>query len=105
LLSPAITRRLIREYVSLPPNGVSSSALPVLTNREREVVALAARGLSNEDIAERLVISHATAKTHISRAMTKLRARDRAQLVVYAYESGLVSPPAPEGSPGGRWRR
>jgi DNA-binding NarL/FixJ family response regulator len=62
-----------------------------LTNREREVVALAARGLSNDDIAARMVISQATAKTHISRAMTKLQARDRAQLVVFAYESGLVT--------------
>jgi DNA-binding NarL/FixJ family response regulator len=64
----------------------------VLTNREREVVALAARGLSNDEIAAQMVISLATAKTHISRAMTKLRARDRAQLVVLAYESGLVTP-------------
>ncbi|AGZ41511.1 response regulator [Actinoplanes friuliensis] len=92
LLSPAITRRLIGEYVSRPPRGDRATALEVLTNREREVVALAARGLSNDEIAAGMVISVATAKTHISRAMTKLRARDRAQLVVLAYESGLVTP-------------
>ncbi len=63
-----------------------------LTNREREAVALAARGLSNDEIADRMVISPLTAKTHVNRAMTKLQARDRAQLVVFAYESGLVSP-------------
>jgi DNA-binding NarL/FixJ family response regulator len=91
LLSPAITRRLISEYVSRPPQGRHGAALNSLTNREREVVALAARGLSNDDIAARMVISQATAKTHISRAMTKLQARDRAQLVVFAYESGLVT--------------
>ena len=91
LLAPAITRRLIGEFVSRPPRGPLHGAVDTLTNREREVVALAARGLSNDEIAERMVISLATAKTHISRAMTKLRARDRAQLVVFAYESGLVS--------------
>jgi DNA-binding NarL/FixJ family response regulator len=64
----------------------------VLTNREREVTALVARGLSNDEIAAHMVISPTTAKTHVSRAMTKLRARDRAQLVVFAYESGLVTP-------------
>ncbi|MEE6260092.1 response regulator transcription factor [Plantactinospora sonchi] len=93
LLSPGITRRLIGEYVSRPPRGDLTTVLGVLTNREREVVALAARGLSNEEIAAQMVISLATAKTHVSRAMTKLRARDRAQLVVLAYESGLVTPP------------
>ncbi|MBE1490566.1 response regulator [Plantactinospora soyae] len=92
LLSPTITRRLIDEYVSRPPHGDLSQALEILTNREREVVALAARGLSNDEIAAQMVISQATAKTHVSRAMTKLHARDRAQLVVLAYESGLVSP-------------
>jgi DNA-binding NarL/FixJ family response regulator len=96
LLSPAITRRLIGEYVSHPLRSNRSAALEVLTNREREVVALAARGMSNDEIAAGMVISVATAKTHISRAMTKLRARDRAQLVVLAYESGLVTPAAPE---------
>ncbi|MEO3925697.1 response regulator transcription factor [Micromonosporaceae bacterium B7E4] len=92
LLSPTITRRLIDEYVSRPPQGQFSSVLEVLTNREREVVALVARGMSNDEIAAQMVISLATAKTHVSRAMTKLRARDRAQLVVLAYESGLVTP-------------
>ncbi|WP_433607611.1 response regulator [Dactylosporangium sp. CA-139114] len=91
LLSPAITRRLIGEYVARPPRGPLHGAVSTLTNREREVVALAARGLSNDEIAQRMVISLATAKTHVSRAMTKLRARDRAQLVVFAYESGLVT--------------
>ncbi|MEV4757039.1 response regulator transcription factor [Micromonospora sp. NPDC049559] len=94
LLSPAITRRLIGEFVSRPPRGGLGAGLEVLTNREREVVALAARGMSNDEIAAHMVISLATAKTHISRAMTKLRARDRAQLVVLAYESGLVTPPS-----------
>ncbi|MEU6792625.1 response regulator transcription factor [Nonomuraea wenchangensis] len=91
LLSPAITRRLIGEYVARRP-GPSPEALGVLTNREREVTALVARGLSNDEIAAHMVISPTTAKTHVSRAMTKLRARDRAQLVVFAYESGLVTP-------------
>ncbi|MBG6105190.1 response regulator [Micromonospora vinacea] len=92
LLSPAITRRLISEYLTHPPPGARGAELATLTRREREVVALAARGLSNDEIAARMVISVATAKTHISRAMTKLRARDRAQLVVLAYEAGLVVP-------------
>jgi DNA-binding NarL/FixJ family response regulator len=90
LLSPAITRRLIGEYVARRPDA--PGALDVLTNREREVTALVARGLSNDEIAAHMVISPTTAKTHVSRAMTKLQARDRAQLVVFAYESGLVSP-------------
>ncbi|MQA86662.1 MAG: response regulator [Streptosporangiales bacterium] len=92
LLSPSITRRLISEFVSRPPDGSSGAGLEILTNREREVVALVARGLSNEEIAAYMVISPTTAKTHVSRAMTKLHARDRAQLVVFAYESGLVTP-------------
>ncbi|WP_106397083.1 response regulator [Actinocorallia populi] len=91
LLSPAITRRLIGEYVARRPGPVPE-ALDILTNREREVTALVARGLSNDEIAAHMVISPATAKTHVSRAMTKLGARDRAQLVVFAYESGLVTP-------------
>jgi DNA-binding NarL/FixJ family response regulator len=94
LLSPAITRKLINEYVSRPPHHSRSAVLDVLTNREREVVALAARGMSNDEIAAHMVISVATAKTHVSRAMTKLQARDRAQLVVLAYETGLVTPAA-----------
>ncbi|MEW9550073.1 response regulator [Nonomuraea sp. NPDC050783] len=91
LLSPAITRRLIGEYVARRPTP-AATGLEVLTNREREVAALVARGLSNDEIAAHMVISPTTAKTHVSRAMTKLRARDRAQLVVFAYESGLVTP-------------
>lgn len=71
------------------------AGLAELTNREREAVALVARGLSNDEIAARMVISPLTAKTHVNRAMAKLRARDRAQLVVFAYESGLV-PPGPQ---------
>jgi DNA-binding NarL/FixJ family response regulator len=92
LLSAAVTRTLISEFVSRPPETYPTSALEVLTNREREVVALVAHGLSNDEIATHMVISPTTAKTHVSRAMTKLGARDRAQLVVYAYESGLVTP-------------
>jgi DNA-binding NarL/FixJ family response regulator len=92
LLAPAITRKLIDRYVSQPPHLDPGTALTVLTNREREAVTLVAKGLSNDQIAARLVISPLTAKTHVNRAMTKLRARDRAQLVVIAYESGLVIP-------------
>ncbi|MFE9702329.1 response regulator [Streptomyces sp. NPDC005930] len=91
LLSPSVTRTLIGEFVARPPDRCTAPALDSLTRREREVTALAARGLTNEEIAAHMVISPLTAKTHISRAMTKLRARDRAQLVVFAYESGLVS--------------
>ena len=81
----------IGEFVSRPPDRVTAPGLECLTRRELEVTALAARGLSNEEIAEHMVISPFTAKTHVSRAMTKLGARDRAQLVVFAYESGLVT--------------
>ncbi|WP_329450625.1 response regulator transcription factor [Streptomyces sp. NBC_01724] len=95
LLSPAITRRLIGEFVSRPPDRSTAPGFETLTRREREVSALAARGLTNEEIAAHMVISPFTAKTHISRAMTKLGARDRAQLVVFAYESGLVTPRDP----------
>jgi DNA-binding NarL/FixJ family response regulator len=91
LLSPAITRRLISEFVSRPPDALRTRGLDILTNREREVVALVARGLSNDEIAAHMVISPFTAKTHVSRAMTKLGVRDRAQLVVFAYETGLVT--------------
>jgi len=94
LLSPGVTRRLIEEFAvrSSPAGSSVAAALAVLTDREREVVALVAGGLTNDDIAERLVVSPATAKTHVSRAMGKLGCRDRAQLVVLAYESGLVRP-------------
>lgn len=92
LLSPGVTRRLISEFARLKSKTEAAPNLDVLTEREREVMALVAGGLSNEEIAERLVVSPATAKTHVSRAMVKLGARDRAQLVVFAYESGLVRP-------------
>jgi DNA-binding NarL/FixJ family response regulator len=92
LLSPSVTRRLIGEFAQRAKEPPSSAALDELTDREREVMALAAAGLSNEQIAHKLVVSIATAKTHVSRAMVKLGARDRAQLVVLAYETGLVRP-------------
>ncbi|QOV36890.1 response regulator transcription factor [Streptomyces ferrugineus] len=92
LLAPSITRKLINRYVTQPLNSGLDKALEELTNREREAVALVARGLSNDEIAGRMVISPLTAKTHVNRAMTKLHARDRAHLVVLAYESGLVTP-------------
>jgi DNA-binding NarL/FixJ family response regulator len=92
LLSPSVTRRLIGEFVARPERvAIAPSRLGTLTEREVEVVALVAQGLNNEEIAERLVISPATARTHVSRAMVKLNARDRAQLVVIAYESGLMA--------------
>ncbi|MCX4978703.1 MULTISPECIES: response regulator transcription factor [unclassified Streptomyces] len=91
LLSPSVTRTLIGEFVARPPDRATAPGLESLTRREREVTALAARGLTNEEIAAHMVISPFTAKTHVSRAMTKLGARDRAQLVVFAYESGLVA--------------
>jgi DNA-binding NarL/FixJ family response regulator len=92
LLSPSVTRRVIEEFASRAKEPPPSGPLDELTEREREVMALVAGGLSNEEIAERLVVSPATAKTHVSRAMVKLAARDRAQLVVLAYEHGLVRP-------------
>ena len=91
LLSPAVTRRLIGEFVARPPDAVPAAGMEALTNREREVVALVARGLSNDEIAAAMVLSPTTAKTHVSRAMIKLGARDRAQLVVFAYQTGLVT--------------
>ncbi|MGI5490962.1 response regulator [Microtetraspora malaysiensis] len=93
LLAPQAARRLVAAFASGPsPTGPAARALGLLTGREQEIVALVGRGLSNDEIAERLVISPATARTHVSRAMVKLTARDRAQLVVFAYESGLVRP-------------
>jgi DNA-binding NarL/FixJ family response regulator len=92
LLSPSVTRRLIAEFAAKAKKTRPAVKLNALTDREREVMALAAEGLSNEEIAARLVVSPATAKTHVSRAMVKLHARDRAQLVVMAYETGLVKP-------------
>ncbi|HEU4526678.1 MAG TPA: response regulator transcription factor [Actinomycetota bacterium] len=92
LLSPSITRRLIEEFAARTRGAPPSGDLEQLTEREREVMGLVAAGLSNDEIAARLFVSPATAKTHVSRAMVKLGARDRAQLVVFAYESGLVAP-------------
>ncbi|MEW2526593.1 response regulator transcription factor [Streptomyces sp. NPDC047071] len=92
LLSPGVTRRLIGEFAARSKEPAAAGALADLTEREREVMALVGIGLSNEEIARRLVVSPLTAKTHVSRTMVKLGARDRAQLVVLAYESGLVRP-------------
>ncbi|WP_327701718.1 response regulator transcription factor [Streptomyces decoyicus] len=92
LLSPGVTRRLIAEFAARSKEPAAADALSGLTEREREVMALVGIGLSNEEIARRLVVSPLTAKTHVSRTMVKLGARDRAQLVVLAYESGLVRP-------------
>jgi len=92
LLSPSVTRRLIGEFAARAKAPHDVGGLDELTDREQEVLALVADGLSNTEIAKRLYLSPATAKTHVSRAMIKLRARDRAQLVVIAYESGLVRP-------------
>ncbi|NYG06693.1 DNA-binding NarL/FixJ family response regulator [Phycicoccus badiiscoriae] len=94
LLSPGVTRRLIGEFAtrSRPHAAPAAGRLAELTDREREVVALVGEGLTNDEIAQRLFLSPATAKTHVSRAMVKLGVRDRAQLVVLAYESGLVRP-------------
>jgi DNA-binding NarL/FixJ family response regulator len=92
LLSPGVTRRVIAQFASRAKAPAPPRTLDQLTDREREVMALVGAGLSNEEIAARLVVSPATAKTHVSRTMIKLGARDRAQLVVYAYEAGLVRP-------------
>jgi DNA-binding NarL/FixJ family response regulator len=92
LLSPGVTRRLVAEFAERAKEPGPAPALDLLTDREREVMGLVAEGLSNEEIAQRLVVSPATAKTHVSRAMVKLNARDRAQLVVFAFESGLARP-------------
>lgn len=95
LLSPGVTRRLIAEFASRPELRKTSPAhLDVLTEREREVMILLAAGLNNDQIAEQLVVSPATAKTHVSRILSKLDVRDRAQVVVLAYETGLVTPGA-----------
>jgi DNA-binding NarL/FixJ family response regulator len=92
LLSAGVTRRLIEEFANRAKEPRLSPQLALLTEREREVMALVGAGLTNDEIADRLFMSPATAKTHVSRAMVKLGARDRAQLVVFAYESGLVRP-------------
>jgi DNA-binding NarL/FixJ family response regulator len=92
LLSPSVTRRLIAEYASRAKEPLAAGGLDLLTDREREVLSLVGTGKTNDEIAADLYMSPATAKTHVSRAMMKLHARDRAQLVVIAYESGLVKP-------------
>ncbi|HEY0697659.1 MAG TPA: response regulator transcription factor, partial [Micromonospora sp.] len=93
LLAPRVTRRLIAEFTAAQVARRSGEErLAVLTHREREVLALVAEGLTNDEIGARLVLSPATARTHVGRAMTKLGARDRAQLVVIAYQTGLVAP-------------
>ncbi|MFF5207911.1 response regulator [Streptosporangium sp. NPDC000396] len=92
LIAPSITRRLISEFAGRVKRPTPGPELNGLTEREREVLGLVAAGLSNDEIAARLVLSPATAKTHVSRIMTKLRVRDRAQLVVLAYEEGVVTP-------------
>ena len=97
LIAPSITRRLIEEFARRPEPGASaaaSAALGPVTEREREVLGLVARGLSNSEIAAQLYVSHATVKTHVSRLLMKLDARDRAQLVMIAYETGVVQPGA-----------
>lgn len=96
LLAPSVTRRLIREFACRPAvRRAHPRELAALTEREREILTLVAQGLSNDEIATALFISPATSKTHVSRVMMKLEARDRAQLVVIAYESGLVLPGPP----------
>jgi DNA-binding NarL/FixJ family response regulator len=92
LLAPSITRRLIEDFVRRPIAPLADPRLEQLTGREREVLSAVARGLSNADLAEELFMSHATAKTHVSHLLTKFSARDRAQLVMMAYETGLVTP-------------
>jgi len=92
LLSPRITRRLMDEFAARAKDPGTAPSLDVLTDREREVMTLVGHGLTNDEIATRLYVSGATAKTHVSRTMIKLGARDRAQLVVFAYEAGLVRP-------------
>lgn len=96
LLSPSVTRRVIEQFAHRPvPAGDHRDRLAVLTDREREVVRLVATGLGNEEIGQRLVISPLTAKTHVTRAIAKLGVRDRVQLVILAYETGLVRPNDP----------
>jgi DNA-binding NarL/FixJ family response regulator len=95
LLAPSVTRRLIERFAADGP--VDTTVLSGLTDREREVLALVARGMSNAEIGEHLYVSAATAKTHVGRLLAKIGARDRAQLVVFAYESGLVRRGTPRG--------
>lgn len=90
LLAPSVTRRVVDAFATAVPTPQAPERLDVLTERERDVMTMVARGLSNDEVAERLIMSPLTAKTHVSRILTKLGARDRAQLVVIAYETGLV---------------
>jgi DNA-binding NarL/FixJ family response regulator len=92
LISPNMTSRLVAEFVKRAKHSPGTVQLDILTDREREVTALVAEGVANDDIARKLYMSPATVRTHVSRAMTKLGVRDRAQLVVLAYETGLVRP-------------
>jgi DNA-binding NarL/FixJ family response regulator len=97
LLAPAVTKRLIERYVSRPPaDSVKREQFAELTERELEVLQLLTRGLSNVEIGQRLFLSEATVKTHVTRVLGKLRVRDRVQAVVLAYESGLVHPGQPD---------
>jgi DNA-binding NarL/FixJ family response regulator len=91
MLSPAITQRMIEVFLDRPPASTPSGQLDSLTPREREILLLLARGLSNAEIAERLVVSETTVKTHVTRVLMKLDMRDRVQAVIYAYESGLIT--------------
>ncbi len=92
LLAPAITRRLVEEYLRRPSPGYAAPALARLTDREREVLVLVGRGLSNAEVSAELFVSETTAKTHVSRILSKLTLRDRVQAVVFAYECGLIQP-------------
>jgi len=96
LLSPSVTRRLIQQFVATRPATVptdaNDEALPTLTGREADVLAAVARGLSNQEISAEMFVSYSTVKTHVSHLLTKLGARDRAQLVMLAYRSGLATP-------------
>jgi DNA-binding NarL/FixJ family response regulator len=94
LLAPTITRRLIEDFVRRPPAGERSAVLKALTDREREVLTLMARGMSNAEIAQALCLGEATIKTHVNRILSKLELRDRVQAVVLAYECGIVQPGA-----------
>lgn len=93
LIAPSVTRRLIEEFAARPEPAPPARAVTGITGREREVLVLVGRGMSNKEIADRLVISVATVKAHVARLFSKLDARDRVQLVILAYETGLVTPP------------
>jgi DNA-binding NarL/FixJ family response regulator len=95
LLSPSITRRMIEAYLDRPPSRASSPRMATLTPREREILGLLGRGLSNAEIAGRLVVSETTVKTHVARVLMKLDLRDRVQAVIFAYETGVISTGAP----------